>query len=80
MFITSVKMITTKNMTVVSLFSGFGVPPAVIVTRWSSWLREILYYTDNVLEIKRIRSLPAKGIIIKNNKIAPISLTFRQLF
>jgi len=48
----SVKVITIKNRTIVSLFSGICVPPAVIITRWSSLLRADIYYEDNLPEIK----------------------------
>jgi len=51
------------------LFSGIGVPPAVILTRWSSWLRVTFYYADNMPEIKRIiNMLHGEGIIIKRIK------------
>jgi len=41
--IASLKMITIKNRTTMSLFSGIEIPLAVIVTKSSSWLREALY-------------------------------------
>ena len=54
-----------------SLFSGIGVPTALIVTKWSSSLLATLYYADNLSEMKRIKNLLyGKEIIIKRAKEA----------
>ena len=67
----SVKMITIKKRTIMFLFSGIGVPPVVIVTRWPTWLQATLYYADNLPEIKRIiNMLHGEGITIKRAKKA----------
>jgi len=67
--IASVKMISIKHRAIMSLFSGIGVPPVVIVTRWPTWLQATLYYADNLPEIKRIiNMLHGEVVIIKRAK------------
>ena len=71
LLIASVKMITIKNRTTMSLFSGIGIPPAVIVTRWSSWLRAALYYANNLPGVRRvIDTLFDEGVLVKRAKEA----------
>ena len=64
-------MITIKNRTNKELFNDIGIPPSVIVTRWSSWLRAALYYADNLPGIRKIvNSISDKGILLTRAKEA----------
>jgi hypothetical protein len=49
--ISSIKRITIKNKNISALFSSFGTPSVVIVTRWSSWYKAVLYYCDHFFKL-----------------------------
>ncbi|KAG0436511.1 hypothetical protein DMUE_4189 [Dictyocoela muelleri] len=54
--VSSIKGITHKNKTNFAKFVNIGQPPSVIITRWSSWLRAVNYYCENLPEVKNIVS------------------------
>ena len=63
--IACIKMLTVKNKTRSMLFQSIGLPPQVIITRWSSWLIASLYYSKNLPLIRNIvLSLPDTGVIV----------------
>lgn len=67
----SIKAITIKNKNNMAFFSEIGLPPKVIVTRWSSWLRAVDYYCVNLPSIKNIlNKISTDGILIQNAKNA----------
>lgn len=69
--IAAIKGITHKNKTNSALFENLGLPPSVIITRWSSWLKAVEYYSTNLPEIRKIvNAIPDGGILIKNAKDA----------
>lgn len=69
--ISSINAITIKNKTTAGLFKDIGVPPSVIVTRWSSWLRAVDYYCDNLTEIRKILDeIQEEGVLMSNAKSA----------
>lgn len=69
--ISSVKAITVKNRRISSLFSIIGKPPSVIVTRWSSWLKAAIYYSNNLVIVRKIvNEIGDEGILIKRAKEA----------
>ena len=69
--IATTKTATVKNATRRNLFHTIGVPPQPVVTRWSSWLKAIRYYSSNFGEIKRIvNSFESEGKIVMKNKEA----------
>ena len=73
-----VKALTIKNKTITALFQHITSPPSVILTRWSSWLRAVNYYCDNLPEIIRIvENIEENGIQVENAKEAVRS---RNLF
>lgn len=75
--ISSVKMATVKNKTRINLFKRIGRPPDVIITRWSSWIRAALYYSDNLIEIKKIiqEEFEDDGVLVENTKQAVQSVS-----
>ena len=69
--IASIKLITHKNTRMKSKFADVGIPPDVIITRWSSWIKAALYYADNLSCIKDIvNSCPPEGIMLQRAKDA----------
>lgn len=67
--ISTIKCLLLKNKSRRRLFQEIGLPPDVIVTRWSSWLRAALYYADNLHKIRNIvLNLDDDGIIVGNSK------------
>lgn len=69
--ISSIKLLLLKNKTRRRLFVEIGMPPDVIVTRWSSWLRCSSYYAKNLPRVKEIvLNLDDDGIIERKAKIS----------
>lgn len=65
--ISAIQAATIKCKSRIRLFESIMLPPKVIVTRWSSWLRCALYYSDNLPEIKKIvRIFEEDGKIVEN--------------
>ena len=64
-----IKMLTHKNREVKLMFEKIGMPPTVILTRWSSWLKACKYYGEYFHEIKKIvLGMHEKGVLHKNAK------------
>ncbi|XP_029655439.1 uncharacterized protein LOC115229178 [Octopus sinensis] len=65
--ISSMKIVTLKNKSRQKLFSEFGLPSDVVVTRWGSWLNAATYYSKH---LNKISSLSNNGKIVLNAKKA----------
>lgn len=80
--ISSVKILIVKNKTRRKLFEEIGIPPDVVVTRWSSWLKAALFYSKKFNSIKKIvENIEDKGIIVENAKKSFLdSKLFKDLF
>jgi hypothetical protein len=67
--IASIKGIVIKNKTNQELFKFVGKPPDVIQARWSSWLKGAMYFSEKLIDVKKIvLNLDDNGILIKNAK------------
>jgi hypothetical protein len=70
-----IKLLTNKNREIKILFEKIGVAPAVILTRWSSWLRVCKYYSKNFQDVKKIvLDMHENGVLLKNAKDAVLNL------
>ncbi|KAF7685971.1 hypothetical protein CDIK_3280, partial [Cucumispora dikerogammari] len=82
LLISSMKAITVKNHTNRNIFNEIEPIPSVIVTRWSSWLSEALYYARNLPQIKKlILKVESCGILAEKTKLVCLdTLLVTELF
>ncbi|KAG0430016.1 hypothetical protein DMUE_5706 [Dictyocoela muelleri] len=52
--ISAMKNLTLRNNTNRQIFTIIGGIPQVICTRWSSWLRAALFYSEKLVEIRKL--------------------------
>ncbi|KAG0437831.1 hypothetical protein DMUE_3454 [Dictyocoela muelleri] len=78
LLVSSIKGITLNNKTNSAKFVNIRQPPSVIITRWSSWLRAVDYYCENLPEVKNIVSkIENDGILVSDAKD---SIEYKTLF
>jgi len=80
----AIKMCTIKNNSNRFLFVNEGIPShqIVITTRWSSWLRDAMYYSEHLPKnTEIINTIENDGILIRNAKDVLSNLNvFHSLF
>jgi hypothetical protein len=67
---------------------GIAIPPSVIITRWSSWLRAAIYYSDNLPTIYNIfKNIKPEGILyqrayeaLHNPTVYPNLITIKRSY
>ena len=68
-FIASTKASTIKNRNRRNMFNVIGTPLQPVVTRWGSWSKAAVYYSDNFHDIKEIiNSFEGTGLLAEKNK------------
>ena len=51
------------------MFNAIGIPPDVIKTRWGQWIKSVLYFSTNFVEVKKIiNNYEDDGLIVQNCK------------
>ena len=69
--IATTKASIVKNKTRSNMFNEIGQPPDVILTRWGTWLKGVLYYHHNFNQVKRIiNGYSDGGLLVSRNKEA----------
>ena len=74
--IATIKAATIKNKDLKKDFDDAGLPspPDPVITRWATWLRAVLYYSENLPAVRTIFFLFA--IFILHSRESDVSLCF----
>ncbi len=77
--ISSVKSITVKNKNNSQLFDCIGKIPDVIITRWGSWLKAAIFYSNNLIKVRNIvEIIEDTGVLISKAKSAVKSTNLKS--